>query len=250
MTPPGGEKVMTAVVCSADTSCLKAICEVLVDRGFGVLPAADAEAASLLWRYGRAEALILDLGLPAGSASDLLRRRTGDPSFPDLVVLALASGDEDPPPAGPDPALAVDDLLEKPFDLDHIVNRLEAALRRLHRRDDAVLRLGELIIDPPRHRVTVGDHEVRLARKEFVLLRVLASDPTRVFPKEELLRDIWGGGRVEAGARSLDSHASRLRRKLDRDGRRYVINCWGVGYRLLDSVPDPRPDAEGEGDDR
>jgi DNA-binding response OmpR family regulator len=79
----------------------------------------------------------------------------------------------------------------------------------------------------------VGEREVSLSKKEFSLLRMLASDPTRVFSKEELLRDIWGYETL-ARTRTLDSHASRLRRKLDPEAGRYVVNCWGVGYRLLD----------------
>ena len=72
-----------------------------------------------------------------------------------------------------------------------------------------------------------------LSNKEFSLLRVLASDPIRVFSKKELLAEVWGY-RTEARTRTLDSHASRLRRKLDPENSRYVINCWGVGYRLVD----------------
>jgi Transcriptional regulatory protein, C terminal len=71
------------------------------------------------------------------------------------------------------------------------------------------------------------------AHKEFSLLRALAADPTRVFTKEELLRDVWGF-RSMGRTRTLDSHASRLRRKLDPEDGRYVINHWGVGYRLID----------------
>jgi DNA-binding response OmpR family regulator len=96
------------------------------------------------------------------------------------------------------------------------------------------VRVGELLVDPARRKVMVGDREVRLAKKEFTLLRVLASDPTRVFAKEELLRDVWGLRAPTATKRTLDSQASRLRRKLDPDHRRYVVNSWGVGYRLLD----------------
>ena len=79
----------------------------------------------------------------------------------------------------------------------------------------------------------VADREVALANKEFTLLRALAADPHRVFTKEELLRDVWGF-RSMGRTRTLDSHASRLRRKLDPEAGRYVVNCWGVGYRLLD----------------
>jgi DNA-binding response OmpR family regulator len=74
---------------------------------------------------------------------------------------------------------------------------------------------------------------VSLSQKEFALLRKLAAEPTRVFTKEELLRDIWGF-RHMGTTRTLDSHACRLRQKLAEYGDRYVVNVWGVGYRLLD----------------
>ena len=77
---------------------------------------------------------------------------------------------------------------------------------------------------------------VKLANKEFSLLRTLAAEPNRVFTKDELLRDVWGF-RSMGRTRTLDSHASRLRRKLDPESGRYVVNCWGVGYRLIDAPP-------------
>lgn len=66
-----------------------------------------------------------------------------------------------------------------------------------------------------------------------MLLRTLASDPTRVFSKQELLRDVWGFKSL-GRTRTLDSHASRLRRKLDPEGTRFIVNVWGVGYRLVE----------------
>jgi DNA-binding response OmpR family regulator len=79
----------------------------------------------------------------------------------------------------------------------------------------------------------VGDRFVSLSKKEFGLLRILASDPTRVFTKEELLMAVWAY-RGPSKTRTLDSHASRLRRKLDPEHGRFVINCWGIGYRLIE----------------
>ena len=81
-----------------------------------------------------------------------------------------------------------------------------------------------------------------LSAKEFALLRVLAGDPTRVFTKAELLRSIWGQ-RTVGTTRTLDSHACRLRRKLGARGDRYVVNVWGVGYRLVDAPAVEAPDA-------
>jgi DNA-binding response OmpR family regulator len=106
-------------------------------------------------------------------------------------------------------------------------------LWRRDSRREGPRRIGDLFIDPSRRSVRVGDREVALANKEFTLLRALATDPQRVFTKEELLRDVWGF-RSMGRTRTLDSHASRLRRKLDPESGRYVVNCWGVGYRLLD----------------
>jgi DNA-binding response OmpR family regulator len=73
---------------------------------------------------------------------------------------------------------------------------------------------------------------VQLRRLEYQLLVHLASDPQRVFPKQELLRAVWGYP-VVCSTRTLDSHASRLRRKLAAGGERWIINIHGVGYRLI-----------------
>lgn len=99
---------------------------------------------------------------------------------------------------------------------------------------DPIIRIGALSIDHGRRRVWIEGASVELSGKEFALLGVLASDPIRVFSKQELLEAVWGY-RTEARTRTLDAHASRLRRKLDPERARFVINCWGVGYRLVDS---------------
>jgi DNA-binding response OmpR family regulator len=96
-----------------------------------------------------------------------------------------------------------------------------------------VLQVGELRIDPVSREVTLDGRGIELSAKEFALVRALAEEPTRVFTKEELLRDVWGF-KAMGSTRTLDSHASRLRRKLTPSGRRWVVNVWGVGYRLLD----------------
>ena len=106
-------------------------------------------------------------------------------------------------------------------------------MRRRHGGREGPCRVGEIVVDPARRKVWVGEREVALSNKEFGLLRVLASDPSRVFAKRELLEAVWGY-RTPARTRTLDSHASRLRRKLDPENGRFVVNCWGYGYRLVD----------------
>lgn len=102
---------------------------------------------------------------------------------------------------------------------------------------EEVINLGALMVDPAARRVTVKGEELRLARKEFGLLLVLAAQPDRVFSKEELLATVWGHTGL-AQSRTLDGHASRLRRKLRKAGAPgLIVNTRGIGYRLRD-----RPD--------
>jgi DNA-binding response OmpR family regulator len=241
MRPPVKDFIGTVVVCSPEEPLLEAISERLAEDGYAPLPAANASAASRLCRFTRPDLLIVDLGLPDGTGLALLRERTRDPDFPALGALALAGAEDSVAMLREDPELALDDYLRRPFDLDELRVRLQGILHRRGGGDERVVRLGELVIDPPRRKVTVGGAEVHLSKKEFLLLRVLASDPTRVFPKDELLRAVWGLRYPAGRTRTLDSHASRLRRKLDPEHRRFVVNSWGIGYRLLDSLDDAEP---------
>jgi DNA-binding response OmpR family regulator len=110
--------------------------------------------------------------------------------------------------------------------------RLKALLRRTERTPGARLCIGPLEIDKSARLVRVGGASVELCRLEYELLVHLACDPTGVCTKQELLRAIWDQ-RSSSATRTVDSHASRLRRKLGTAGARgFVVNVWGVGYRL------------------
>ena len=127
-----------------------------------------------------------------------------------------------------------DDYVCKPFSYPELRGRIAALLRRADRRPaSGRLRVGELELDPLSRDVRVCGERLALSQKEFALLRTLAAEPTRVFTKDELLRTIWGF-RSRGTTRTLDSHACRLRHKLDAHGHRFVVNVWGVGYRLVD----------------
>ncbi|MQA76052.1 MAG: hypothetical protein GEU88_17250 [Solirubrobacterales bacterium] len=99
--------------------------------------------------------------------------------------------------------------------------------------DEDAIEVGALRIEPARRAVTVSGAAVRMTAKEYELLRALAREPHRVFTKHELLRDVWGF-RSRGRTRTVDTHASRLRRKLDGAPGRLIVNVWGVGYRLVD----------------
>jgi DNA-binding response OmpR family regulator len=126
-----------------------------------------------------------------------------------------------------------DDFMARPARYLELRARMRALLRRVEPRIAPIDRLavGSLEIDVSGHAVSVHGLPVQLRRLEFELLAHLASDPERVFAKQELLRAVWGY-RSSGSTRTVDSHASRLRRKLEEHGGRWVINVWGIGYRL------------------
>jgi DNA-binding response OmpR family regulator len=234
---PHRQELARVVVCEDDAVTLELLCDHLMADRYGVLPAPSASDALRLCRYNHPDLLLLDLSLPDASGLDVLREireadgieSRFDPGLP--VIVLTGRGAQADRVRGL--TAGADDYVTKPFSIEELRARIGAVLRRRDSRRDGPIKVGELVVDPLRRKVTVGEREVALAKKEFTLLRVLAADPIRVFSKEELLRDVWGYDSPNK-TRTLDSHASRLRRKLDPEHSRYVVNCWGIGYRLLD----------------
>jgi DNA-binding response OmpR family regulator len=206
--------------------------------GYDVIEAEDMSDGRRLLETTFPDLAIVDLGLPDGDGLELLAhvraadRIAGrlDPDLPLLVLSGRVS--ELDRLRGFD--RGCDDYMIKPFSYHELSVRVRALLRRTRRRPGAArLRVGSLEIDPASRQVWVRGEPIALSKKEYALLRALAGEPTRVFTREELLRGVWGF--VALGhTRTLDSHAFRLRQKLNRAGDRFVVNVWGVGYRLVD----------------
>ncbi|MFZ1155976.1 MAG: response regulator transcription factor [Solirubrobacteraceae bacterium] len=130
--------------------------------------------------------------------------------------------------------MGADDFTSHPVTYLELRARLRAVLRRAEGLPDMrLLRVGSLEIDTDAHVVRIAEAPVELCRLEYELLVHLARNPTVVCPKQELLHAVWHQ-RANGVARTVDSHASRLRRKLTAAGAQgLVVNVWGVGYRLL-----------------
>jgi DNA-binding response OmpR family regulator len=206
--------------------------------GFELLVAETMRDGLRMLEYDQPDLALVDLGLPDGSGLDLIARVRGadgvasrlDPGLPVVVLTGRATevdllrGFE----------RGADDYMTKPFSYGELRMRVHAVLRRTRaRRGSGRLRVGALDVDPASREVRLRGERLALSQKEFALLRALATEPTRVWTKEELLRDVWGF-RSMGTTRTLDSHACRLRRKLGGQGDRFVVNVWGVGYRLVD----------------
>jgi len=209
----------------------------LAEDGFDVLAVDRATRALELLERSDPDLVLLDVVLPDASGFEVCRRlREGEPGRAwnrDVPVIMVSERGE-PIDRLRGFARGCDDYVVRPFVYEELVARMRAVLRRASgpaRRDR--IEVGELEIDRPSRVVRAGGRAVELSAKEFDLLLALAAEPERVFRKEDLLRDVWGF-RSLGRTRTLDSHASRLRRKLNAPGETtYVVNVWGVGYRLV-----------------
>ena len=208
----------------------------LADDGFEVL-ATDAGGAALdLAEEVKPDLVLLDAVLTDASGFELCSLlRAGEPGrrWNRDVPVIMVSARGDPVDRVRGFARGCDDSLVRRFVYDELVARLRGVRRCSNGPRHERLAVRDLEIDLASRVVTVGGDPVQLSAKEYELLVALAEDPERVFKKEELLRNVWGF-RSLGRTRTLDSHASRLRRKLNRSAETaYVLNVWGVGYRLV-----------------
>ena len=231
----------TLLVVEDDTATRTFLADNLTADGYELLVADCARDGLRLLERKYPDLAVIDLRLPDYDGLELVRQvREADGVAsrlnPDTPLLAISgrSGELDRLRGF---ERGLDDYVVKPFSYPELLARIRALLRRSERRARrGRMRVGDLEVDPASRDVRMRGRRVELSQKEFSLLRTLAAEPTRVFTKEELLRNVWGF-RAMGSTRTLDSHACRLRQKLGADGDRFVINVWGVGYRLVDGPP-------------
>lgn len=212
----------------------------LQEDGFAVTASAETPEAFELVESTDPDVVLLGTSLTSGSGFDVCRAlRAGEEGrrWNRDVPLIMLGEHDDPVERVRGLARGADDFVTRPFAYDELLARMRAVLRRsgAHSPSDRI-EVGEIEIVQPSRIVRVRGESVVLAAKEYELLVALAAEPERVFTKEELLRGVWGF-RSLGRTRTLDSHASRLRRKLcQHSAIDYVVNVWGVGYRLVRPV--------------
>jgi DNA-binding response OmpR family regulator len=199
-------------------------------EGFRVEEARDGEAALREIENRRPALVVLDLMLPKVDGFEVCRRLRD--AGRDVAILMLTARDDDIDKiVGLE--LGADDYLTKPFNPRELVARTKAILRRGSRKpavDEKPIRFWGLEIDPVRREVSVDSHRVALRTQEFDLLAVLASQPGRVFTREQLLQQAWGFD-FYGQTRTVDVHVAHLRKKLS-GGSVGIETITGVGYKL------------------
>lgn len=197
----------------------------LVQAGFSVDWVRDGRQAELALGHRLHDLAILDLGLPQIDGMKLLKalRDRGD-GMP--VLIASARDTVRDKIAGLE--AGADDYVLKPFDLDELIARVRALLRRHAGSGSPLLRCGELILDPAKRVVSLGGQPVELSAREFGLLEALMLRPGTVISKEKLEESLYGWGE-EIASNAVEVHVHNLRRKL---GTERIRNVRGVGYRV------------------
>ncbi len=218
---------MRILLIEDDAMIGKAVRSGLADAGFAVDWVTDGRAAELALANDVYDLAVLDLGLPKKDGMAILASmRSMGNAMP--VLIASARDAVRDRIAGLE--AGADDYVLKPFDLDELVARVRALLRRNAGSGSPLLKFGSLMLDPLRKLVTRGDATVDLSAKEFAVLEALMRRPGAVLSRAQLEESVYGWG-DEVGSNAIEVHLHHLRKKL---GAAVIKNVRGVGYRVTE----------------
>jgi DNA-binding response OmpR family regulator len=231
-----GESVSdtTVLVVEDDKRVADVIGDQLREEGYAVVAAQTIAEAEVLLGTRSPDVVLLDVMLPDGSGFDLCRTiRRGDGSWNRALGILVLSARVDEADVLRGFERGADDYLRKPFSMPELVARMRAISQRRRRPSSEVLFVGQLRIDLGARTAWFRGAPLSLAAKEFEMLATLATEPGAVYSKKDLLTRIWGC-EPSVQTRTVESHVSRLRRKLSAAGMpgAVIVNAWGHGYRL------------------
>ena len=224
----------TVLVVDDELKITRLVRDYLQQAGFGVLTAADGQAALSIARAEQPDLIVLDLGLPGIDGLDVTRALRSASDVP--IIMLTARAEESDRIVGLE--LGADDYMVKPFSPKELVARVRAVLRRVDASVEApdVVRAPGLEMDIAKRSVRVDGAAVDLTPTEYDLLLHLARRPGRVFTRAQIL-DALHGVAFESYERAIDAHVKNIRRKIESDPSdpRYLLTVYGVGYKYADA---------------
>ena len=216
------------LVCEDDRQLRELFCAVLRSSGYEPIPARDGAQALEITDRENIDLVISDVLMPKKDGWELTRElRQSGFSMPILLITALGTGRDKREGF----TSGADDYMVKPIDIDEMVLRVEALLRRSRMVASRRAYIGDTVLDCDTLTVTRGDKRLELRKKEFFLLFKLLSEPGRIFSHDQLLDDVWG---MDGGdQRTLEVHISSLRSKLRDFPDFRIVTVRGIGYKAV-----------------
>jgi two-component system alkaline phosphatase synthesis response regulator PhoP len=219
-----GKKILVA---DDERDILEIISYNLINDGYEIYTAKDGNEALNIARKIHPDLIILDIMMPYKTGIEVCQILRSSDEFRDtLIIFLTALNDEVSHIKGLESG--ADDYVSKPISPKVLISRVNALFRRIHKENGKSINIGNLSIDPVRFMVTIDEHDITLAKKEFELLYLLASKPGRVFLRNEILSQVWGQ-EVIVGDRTIDVHIRKIRQKLNLD---CITTVKGVGYKF------------------
>lgn len=200
----------------------------LQQQGYYVKVTTSGILAIGLAKLHKPDLIILDVMMPGKTGFEVCRILRNLPEFQNTIIIFLtALNDDRTQIKGLE--TGGDDYITKPISPSVLVSRVNAIFRRIIKDTGSVLQIGDIVIDREKYLVTFNKKQIILARKEFELLALLASKPSKVFLRSEILQKVWGT-KVIVGDRTIDVHIRKIRHKLSED---CITTVKGVGYKFM-----------------
>jgi DNA-binding response OmpR family regulator len=193
--------------------------------GYSTLVVEDGPTAASTARDRDFDLMILDLGLPGMDGHDVLSELRGRGERMPVVILTARSGVDDTVAGLEEGA---DDYVTKPFRFEELLARVKVRLRDPGSAEPTQLRAGEVVLDLLTRKAQVGDRDVELSAREFILAETLFRHPGQVLSRQQLLSNVWGYD-FDGGSNVVDVYVGYLRKKLGTD---LIETVRGMGYRV------------------
>ena len=221
------------LVVEDDPDINRLLCKILTDGGYDCRPAFSGSEAVLWAQQYNYDLVLLDLMLPGLTGEEFIAQMRQKKTMP-IIVLSAKAGVADRVNVL---KLGADDFIPKPFDNSEVLARVEAQLRRYRQfsgggGEKQVLTCGDLVLDRESVTVTAGGKPVALTAREFDILALLMSHPKKVFTREQLYEQVWGG-EYFGDDNTVNVHISNLRAKLAKASpAEYIKTVWGIGFKM------------------
>lgn len=221
--------IETKVLIVDDDTNICDLIELYIQKeGYKVFKAHNGRDALKLFAEKQVDIIVLDIMMPQMDGYEVLKEIRKSSMVP--VLMLTAKGETFDRVLGLE--LGADDYMVKPFEPKELVARIRAVLRRYKpQTQKRALEFKDLVVDADSYIVTYKNREVEMPPKEFELLYFLASNPNKVFTRDQLLYEVWGYD-YPGDSRTVDVHVKRIREKLNEENVWQIKTVWGVGYKF------------------